>query len=453
VEVKKNDILEIDISSISHDGFGVGRYENFVIFTPACAEGEKIKAKIIYIKKNMAYAQLEQVINASPSRINPDCDVFSQCGGCVFRHISYRQELIIKQKRVKEALEKIGHINIEPEPIIGCNKINRYRNKAQYPVAYDNKLLIGFYAQGSHRIISCKSCLLQPKSFENLLNVFEQWIINNNITIYDEDTGKGILRHIYIRQAEATGEMMVCAVINGDDIPKRQSFIEYITKNVPQIVSIILNINKQNTNVILGDKCKTIWGKDTITDILCGLKIEISPLSFYQVNRAQAELLYNIVAEFAQLTGDEILLDLYCGTGTIGLSMAHRAKKVIGVEVVSQAVENARVNAEINNIANAAFTCADAEEAAHRFISDGLKIDVIVIDPPRKGCTPETIDAIVKMQPQKVIYVSCDPATLSRDLNLFEQNNYKCVKVQPVDMFARTSHVETVVLMYFKGKV
>jgi 23S rRNA (uracil1939-C5)-methyltransferase len=453
VEIKKNDILEIDISGMSHDGFGIGRCGDFVIFTPSCAEGEKIKAKIVCIKKNMAYAHLEQVIKASPSRINPDCDVFYQCGGCVFRHISYEEELRIKQKRVKDTLKKVGHIYIEPEPIIGCSKIYGYRNKAQYPVAYDNKLLIGFYAQSSHRIISCKNCLLQPKSFENLLNVFEQWIINNNVTIYDEKTGKGLLRHIYIRQAEATGEMMLCAVINGDDMPERQLFIEYITKNLPQIASIVLNINKQNTNVILGDKCKIIWGKDTITDILCGLKIEISPLSFYQVNRTQAELLYEIVSEFAQLTGDETLIDLYCGTGTIGLSMAHRVKKVIGVEVVLQAVDNAKSNAAINNITNAEFICADAEEAANRFVSDGLKIDIIIIDPPRKGCTPETIDAIVKMQPQRVIYVSCDPATLSRDLNLFEQNDYKCVKVQPVDMFARTSHVECVVLMYFKGKV
>jgi 23S rRNA (uracil1939-C5)-methyltransferase len=447
VEVKKNDILEIEISGMSHDGFGIGRYGDFVIFTPQCAIGDKIKAKIIYIKKNMAYAKLEQVMIASPSRINPDCDVFYQCGGCVFRHISYQEELKIKQQRVKDSLEKIGHISISPEPIIGCDKINEYRNKAQYPVAYDNKLLIGFYAQGSHRIISCKSCLLQPKVFENLLAAFEQWIIDNNISIYNEKTGEGILRHIYMRQAEVTSEVMLCAVINGDDMPKKQSLIEYIIKSVPQVVSIVVNINKQNTNIILGNKCKTIWGKDTITDILCGLKIEISPLSFYQVNRTQAENLYNIAAEFAQLSSEETLLDLYCGTGTIGLSMARKVKKVIGVEVVPQAVVNAKSNAKINNIENAEFICADAEEAAQRFLSDEYKIDVVVIDPPRKGCTPETIHSIVKMQPKRVIYVSCDPATLARDISLFEINSYKCIKVQPVDMFARTSHVECVVLM------
>jgi 23S rRNA (uracil1939-C5)-methyltransferase len=447
MEIKKNDIIEIDICGTSHDGFGISRYGDFVIFTPLCSEGDKIKAKIVSVKKNMAYARMEQLVVSSPSRISSDCEVFDKCGGCVFRHISYDEELRIKQKRVKEALQKIGHISVEPNAIIGCSKIVGYRNKAQYPVAFDKKLLIGFYAQSSHRIIGCKNCLLQPKSFEQILNIFEQWITQNNITIYDEKTGIGLLRHIYIRQAEVTGETMVCAVINGDDIPEKKNLIDLLTANIPQIVSIVLNINKQNTNVVLGNLCKIICGKNTITDILCGLKIQISPLSFFQVNRTQAELLYNIVAEFANLNAEETLLDLYCGAGTIGLSLAHKVKKIIGVEVVPQAIENAKVNAKINNILNATFICADAEQAAQKLAIEGTKIDIIVVDPPRKGCTSETIKSIIKINPLRVIYVSCDPATLSRDLNLFEQNNYRCVEVQPVDMFARTGHVECVVLL------
>lgn len=447
MEIKKNDIIELDISGTSHDGFGIGRYGDFVIFTPACSEGDKIKAKIVSVKKNMAYARLEQIIVPSTSRMLSDCEVYDKCGGCVFRHISYDEELRIKQKRVKEALQKIGHINVEPNPIIGCSNINGYRNKAQYPVALEKSLLIGFYAKGSHRIIGCKNCLLQPKSFENILNIFEQWITQNNIAIYDEKTGIGLLRHIYIRQAEVSGEMMVCAVINGDDIPEKGSLIELLTKNSPQIVSVVLNINKRNTNVILGNSCQIIWGKDTITDILCGLKIEISPLSFFQVNRTQAERLYNIVSEFAGLTGHETLLDLYCGAGTIGLSMASKVKKIIGVEIVPQAIQNAKVNAKINNILNATFICADAEQAAQTLLIEKTNIDIIVVDPPRKGCTSETINSIIKINPQRIVYVSCDPATLSRDLNLFEQNNYRCEKVQPVDMFARTGHVECVVLI------
>jgi len=454
--LSKNLEIEIEITGTTHDGSGVGRYEDMVIFTPGCTLGDRIKVRIVAIKKSYAFGKLLKIIRPSLQRIKVDCPVFSKCGGCVFRHISYEGELRIKEQRVKDTIAKLAHIVIEPEPIVGSPQITGYRNKAQYPVGIiGGELLIGFFAGHSHRIIESSGCPLQPPIFEAVLKAFRKWIEVAHVTVYDEFEGKGLLRHIFIRQAEATGELMACAVINGGSLPSCELLINLLQYAAPQITSIVFNINRENTNVIMGDKTVTLWGKECITDILGGVKFEISPLSFYQVNSLQAEQLYAAAADFAKLTGDELLLDLYCGAGTIGLFMASRVKKVIGVEVVPQAVEDARHNAEINGISNAEFICADAEQTAEKLLAQGLCPDVVVVDPPRKGLTVGTINAIVQMSPKRVIYVSCDPATLARDIAIFIERGYVCKRVKPFDMFPRTAHVECIVQIQLveKGKI
>ncbi|MDR3644443.1 MAG: 23S rRNA (uracil(1939)-C(5))-methyltransferase RlmD, partial [Clostridia bacterium] len=458
----KNDIIEIEITGTTHDGSGVGRLGGLVIFIPACAQGDTVRAQLIHMKKNLAYARLIEVLKPSPSRIGLDCPVFYRCGGCAFRHIAYDKELEIKQQRVADALQKIGGLEIVPEKILACEETLGYRNKAQYPVALSNgEIQIGFYARASHRIVGDDACLLQPRCFEQALGAFRQWIGQSGVSIYNEADGTGLLRHIYLRLAQATGELMACAVVNGDSIPQSEPLVRLLKSRCPQLKSVVLNVNTRSTNAILGPRCELLWGAERITDILCGLKIELSPLSFYQVNRPQAERLYGLAAEFADLNGNlphsnlphstlphgGLLLDLYCGAGTIGLSMAGQAAKVIGVEAVADAVEDARRNARINGIKNAEFLCADATDAACRLLAQGLRPDVVVIDPPRSGCSAQTISAITQMSPARVVYVSCDPATLARDLALFGQSGYRCARVKPVDMFPRTAHVETVVLM------
>jgi 23S rRNA (uracil1939-C5)-methyltransferase len=449
MELKKNVEIELEITGTTHEGSGVGRYEEFVIFVPFCAEGELVRAQILSVKKKLAYARLLEVKRQSPMRIEPDCPVFYKCGGCAFRHISYDEELRVKRLRVSDTLLKIGGLNIAPEEILGSNEIGGYRNKAQFPVGLgsDGGVIAGFFAPRSHRIINCMSCRLQPDLFEDILIAIIQWINDCKISTYDERTGKGLVRHVYIRRALSTGQTVVCLVINAKSLPDADKIISLLRGISPDITGIILNINEAITNVILGAKCHTLWGSDRITDTLGSVKFEISPLSFYQVNSSQARRLYEIAESFAQLTGSETLLDMYCGAGTIGLFMAHSAKQIIGVEVVPEAIEDAKRNAAINGIDNARFICADAGEAADKLFSEGCRPDVVVLDPPRKGCNSLTINSVVSMEPSRIVYVSCDPATLARDLALFRQKGYECVRVKPVDMFPRTPHVECVALM------
>ncbi len=449
MELKKNTEVEIEITGTTHDGSGVGRYEDFVVFVPFCAEGELVRVQILSVKKKLAYAKLISVMRKSPERVEPDCPVFYKCGGCAFRHITYEEELRVKYSRVADALSKIGGLDIKPEEILGSEETCGYRNKAQYPVGIskDGGVVTGFFAPRSHRIVNCMDCRLQPKIFETILVAVMKWMDDNKILPYDEATGDGLIRHIYIRRALVTGQTLVCLVINNDSCPHSVKLVNILRAISDDIVGVVLNINKAFTNVILGSVCCTVWGSDRITDILGHVKLEISPLSFYQVNSAQALRLYKIAESFAMLTGNETLLDLYCGTGSIGLFMAHGAKKVIGVEVVPEAIEDAKRNAALNGINNARFICADAGEAAKQLCFEGCQPDVVVLDPPRKGCDNLTIDSVVSMQPRRVVYVSCDPATLARDLAAFRRKGYSCERVKPVDMFPRTPHVECVALM------
>ena len=446
--LKKNQDIEIEITGITTEGSGVGHYDGIAVFVPNTATGDVIDCHIIKTKKNYAIGKINSILKASPARIIPDCNVFSKCGGCAFRHMNYTAECEMKKQRVVDAFSRLGHIEITPEEIVKSGRENRYRNKAQYPVRLEKgKLNIGFFAQNSHRVIDCRDCLLQPKEFGKIVSAFEKWIQKNNISVYNEETHKGLLRHIYIRKAFETNQIMVCAVINGHNLPKKDDLIVSILKSTDNIASITVNENTNDSNVILGKKCYTIWGNDFIEDILCGIKVRISPLSFYQVNRDQAEKLYNKAFEYAELTENDTLLDLYCGAGTIGLSMAKKIKSLIGVEIIPEAIEDAKINAEINGIHNAEFICGDAPEAAKILADRGIRPDVIIVDPPRKGCAAELLETINEMNPDRLVYISCDPATLARDCAILKEKGYEVQKVTPVDMFPKTSHVETVVLL------
>ena len=448
--IRKNDIFEADITAMTAEGSGICRAEGMAVFVPGTAVGDRCAVRIVKVLRKYAFGRLEKLLAPSPDRIAPDCPVAAQCGGCVYRHIRYEAELQIKTQRVRDALERIGGLqDFQMEPILAAPDRCRYRNKCQLPIGLskDGALQLGFYAVNSHRIVNTESCLLQPEAFDRAAAAFRRWYAVSGESVYDEASHSGVLRHLYMRRGEMSGEMMVCVVANGAALHEEALLVEMLREAVPEITGILLNINRERTNVVLGKTCRTLWGKDTITDTLCGLAFEIAPHAFYQVNRTQAERLYGKAAEYAGLTGAETLLDLYCGTGTIGLSMAKNAKKLIGAEIVPAAVENARRNAERNAIQNAEFLCADAAEAARILFERGEKPDVIVIDPPRKGCDSALIATIAAMRPKRVVYVSCDPATLARDLKLFGESGYKTETVTPADMFPGTAHVETVVLL------
>ncbi|NCC86743.1 MAG: 23S rRNA (uracil(1939)-C(5))-methyltransferase RlmD [Clostridia bacterium] len=451
MSIQKNQEVKLYIDGITTQGWGVGHIDGFAIFVANTTVGDTIIAHIIKAKKKYAIAIIREILIPSANRHEPDCPAFSQCGGCVYRHITYGAELKIKHKQVEDALLRIGHIDIIPQPIIPAKNIDAYRNKAQYPVGFDGELKIGFFAPNSHRIVNCRECKLQPQEFTTALQIFDDFISKNNISIYNEKENSGLLRHIYLRKADATGEILACAVINGKELPNAESLAKDLSYALPKLKGFLININKSDTNVVLGQKSKLIWGQDYITDILCGCKFRISALSFYQVNASQAQNLYEKAQEYAQLDSSDVLLDLYCGTGTIGISMASKVKKLVGVEIIEQAVQDAKINAALNGIENAIFICGDAADAAKQLKEDGERPSVVLVDPPRKGLTPELISTIVELQPKRIVYISCDPATLARDCELFEKSEYKVQQVTPVDMFPRTAHVETVVLLSHKN--
>ena len=451
----KNQVIPLTITAMSAEGSGIGRYapsdeeRGIAVFVPFTAVGDVISCRILKVQKNLAYGKKETIITPSADRLpHTDCPSFGKCGGCVYRHVTYEAELRYKWQRVADAIQRIGGLDITPQPIVACDEPDRYRNKAQYPVAPGKyRPVVGLYAARSHRVIEQRDCLLQPVMFEAAVNAVVAWAKANRVPIYDETTGSGLLRHIYIREGEQSGERMVCLVCTHGKLPNTNALVQTLKDAVPGLCSVMVNINAEDTNVVLGDTCYPLFGNPFIVDTLCGLTFRLSPLSFYQVNRTQAERLYGLAADAAALTGKETLFDLYCGTGTIGLSMAHRARELVGVEVVPQAVEDAERNAAENGISNARFIAADAAKAAKQLAAEGCHPDVVVLDPPRKGCDAALIDTVVQMAPQRVVYVSCDPATLARDLKRFAELGYVTETVTPVDMFPRTAHVETVCLL------
>ncbi len=453
--IKKNDIINLEISDINHDASGVGKYEGMAIFVPQTAIGDIIDCKILKVNKTYAYGKIEKILTPSPSRIKIDCPVYQKCGGCSLRHISYEDELKIKKNWVFENLKRIGGVDISLENIelIPSPELVGYRNKAQYPVGFDGeKIIAGFYANHSHRIINSDTCEIQPDYFAQIVNLILRFMKEYNIKPYNEETKKGLIRHIYIREGKGTGEVMVCLVATKDKIPSCEKLLRKLLNLPYNIVSVVLNVNSKDTNVILGDKNIILYGKDGITDIMCGKKINVSSMAFYQVNKLSAENLYNKAIEYAEFTGNENIMELYCGTGTISLAMADKVNHITAVEIIPKAIENAKINAQLNGITNIDFICDDAKNTAAKLAEQNISFDTLVVDPPRKGCSGEVLDAIVKISPKKIIYISCNSSTLARDIKILAEHGYSLQKASAVDLFPRTSHVETVVLLS-KGEI
>ena len=457
--LEKNDIVRLTISDIGTDGEGIGKVDGYTLFVKDAVIGDTITARVIKLKKNYGYGRLMEVIEPSKDRVEPVCPVARQCGGCQIQQMSYDAQLDFKRKLVEGNLRRIGGFSdIDVLPVIGMEEPYHYRNKAQYPVGRDKdgNVVIGFYAGRTHCIIDNQDCAIGASENVKILTAIRDYINENKVSVYDENTGKGAVRHILIRKGFHTGQMMVCIVVNGESLPQEDKLVAKLTglelweNEGGNIYSVMININRENTNVILGDRCRTLWGKDYIEDSINGITFQISPLSFYQVNPVQTEKLYGKALEFAGLTGNEVVWDMYCGIGTISLIMATRAKKVYGVEIVPAAIENAKNNARINGLDNAEFYVGKSEEIAPELAEQGAVPDVIVVDPPRKGCDEALLDTIVKMQPERVVYVSCDSATLARDLKYLAARGYEVKTVQPVDQFCHTVHCETVVKLSLK---
>ncbi len=451
--LKKNQVEEAVITAMSSDGNGIAKLDGMVVFVPYTAVGDRLKIKIVKVQKNYAFGIIQEILTPSADRVEDGCPIYQKCGGCAFRHISYQAELRHKAEFVESNLKRLGGVTPQMLPITPSPLQKEYRNKAQYPIREtDGEVQAGFFAKRSHRVISCAGCDLQPAFFQDILEYTKQFLQDKKISAYEEETGKGTVRHLYLRWGEVSGEVMVCLVVNGNKLPFAQEYVEGLLEVCPKVASVVLNINQGKDNVILGQKCVTLYGKDTIEDTLCGVTFELSPQSFYQVNRQAAQKLYRLAAELADFRGDELLVDLYCGAGTIGLSMANQVRELIGVEIVPEAVENAKANAAHCGVKNATFLCADAKQAASELAAQNLCPDVIVVDPPRKGCDLEVLQAIAQMSPQKLIYISCNSASLARDCKELEKLGYHTLKAAPVDLFPRTTHVETVVLLS-KGEI
>ena len=453
--MKKDDLIDIIIEDIGSDGAGVGKADGFTLFVKDTIPGDRAKVKIMKMKKRYGYARLMELITPSPDRVQPPCPVARQCGGCQIQAMAYEKQLAFKENKVKNNLQRIGGLNpdsFEMEPICGMEQPFGYRNKAQFPIGRDKngKIVAGFYAGRTHSIIANTNCSLGVPQNEQILKKVISWMETCHIEPYDETNGQGLVRHVLIRFGFTTKEIMVCLVINGRKLPKSRELSASLNE-IPGMTSITANINMERTNVILGKDLILISGKPYIEDYIGDIKYQISPLSFFQVNPVQTRNLYGKALEYAGLTGNETVWDLYCGIGTISLFLARKAKKVYGVEIVPEAIADARNNAKINGIKNAEFYVGKAEEVLpEKYRTEGIKADVIVIDPPRKGCDEALLDTIVKMQPQRVVYVSCDSATLARDLKYMKERGYEVEKGEAVDMFPMTVHVETVVLLSHK---
>lgn len=450
MDFKKNDMVTVRIEDMGTDGEGIGKVNGFTLFIKDALIGDVVEAKLMKVKKNYGYARLMNIITPSPDRVEPKCPVCRQCGGCQIQALDYQAQLKFKECKVLGNLERIGGFtDILLEPIIGMENPYHYRNKAQFPVGTDKngEIVTGFYAGRTHDIIPNTRCYLGAEVNEEILHVVLEYMKKYNVSAYNEATGKGLVRHILIRTGFTSGEIMVCIVANGKKLPRAEKLVNELIK-IEGMTSITLNVNEKRTNVILGEEVRLLWGTTFIQDNIGDIIYRISPLSFYQVNPVQTRRLYETALEYADLKGEETVWDLYCGIGTISLFLAQKAKMVYGVEIVPQAIEDARENAELNGIDNAKFYVGKAEEVLPELYErEGIYADVIVVDPPRKGCDEKCLETIVKMQPDRVVYVSCDSATLARDLRYLCERGYEVIKGRACDMFPMTTHVEVVCLL------
>lgn len=453
MKFKKNDMVTVEIKDMGHDGEGIGKAEGYTLFIKDAVIGDLVEAKVMKAGKNYGYARLMQVLKPSKDRVEPKCSCARACGGCQLQALSYEKQLEFKEKKVRGNLERIGGFSdLEIEKVIGMEHPWRYRNKAQYPVGKDKdgKIITGFYAGRTHSIIPNQDCLLGAEINETILEKVIAYMEENHVAPYDETTGRGLVRHVLIRCGYQTGEIMVCLIVNGRKLPAAEKLTDSL-REIPGMTSISLNVNTKRNNVILGEEVINLWGQAFITDAIGEVKYQISPLSFYQVNPIQTEKLYETALEFAGLTGKETVWDLYCGIGTISLFLAKKAKQVYGVEIVPPAIADARKNAALNGIENAEFYVGKAEEVLpEKYEQEGISADVIVVDPPRKGCDEAVLQTMLKMKPERIVYVSCDSATLARDLKRLCEELYEVKRVAVCDMFPQSTHVETVVRLQRK---
>ena len=448
VPVEVGKIYEIEIQSLGTSGEGVGRYQDFTVFVPQGLPGEKVRAVIDEVKKSYAKGHVEEILRKSKERVMPICPIYESCGGCQLQHLDYMAQLKAKRQQVIDAVTRIGkQTDVFVEPTIGAQSPWNYRNKMQFPIGRKKgRTVIGCFAQGSHEIIDTKDCHIQAEGNNAIANAVREIVTKLNISVYDEDRHTGVLRHVVGRVGKK-GDLMVVLVTATVKLPREKEFIKLLREKLPNVVSIQQNIQTYRNNVIMGRDTKLLWGKPTILDSIGRLHFHISPRSFFQVNTSQAEVLYNKALEFANLTGSETVIDAYCGTGTITLFLAQKAYKVYGIEIVKPAILDAKKNARDNNVRNAEFIVGDATHVMPHLYRQGVCADVIVVDPPRAGCTPVVLETFAQMQPKRIVYVSCNPASLARDLAILEPLGYKAEKIQPVDMFPNTSHVESVALV------
>ena len=443
---KKNDVLPLSIESIGLNGEGIAHLEGQVVFVAGGLPGEICDVQLLKVGRSAIWGKAVRIHSPAPQRMEPDCPYYPKCGGCQFRHMTYAAELEAKRQRVEDAFRRIGGLDLPVSQILGAQRPERYRNKVQLPVAEEREgPKIGFFRARSHDVVDVADCLLQPEAASAAAGAVRQWMRAFQVPAYDETAHKGLIRHLFLRFARSG--VLCCLVVNGRELPHWKELLDALREAVPALSGLVLSVNRERTNVVLGKELHTLWGEGYLDDELCGLTFRISPLSFYQVDHDQCQVLYDRAVELAGLTGTETVLDLYCGIGTISLAMARKAGRVVGAEIVPPAVEDARANAARNGVANAEFFCGDAAEAARRFAAGGLRPHAICVDPPRKGLAPEVIESMAAMAPERIVYVSCDPATLARDLERLGQRGYAPQKALCVDMFPRTAHVETVVLL------
>ena len=444
--LEKNNIYTARIEGYSSEGLGIARIDGQVVFVHGAVRGELCRVLVMKVLKNAAFGKVTELLEPSPERREPDCPYYGRCGGCDFRHLSYREELWAKRQRVQDALTRLGGSDVEVEEILGAADPLYYRNKSQYPVSAGK---VGFYRARTHDVVDIEHCLIQKPQADAAAAALRDYMRDFAVPSYDEKTGRGLLRHLYVR-TNRRGESLVCVLANGERLPHEEELVGRLRRAVPDCVGVVLGVNTRRGNTILGERYRTLWGADTLEDELCGLTFRLSVPSFYQVNRDQAEVLYRKAVEYAGLTGGELVVDLYCGAGTITQVMAGGAGRVIGAEIVPEAIEDARENARRNGIENVEFFCGDAAQLAADFAGRGLRPDVICVDPPRKGLAPEVIAAAAQMAPQRVVYVSCDPGTLGRDVKRFAEYGYRVQRAAACDLFPRTRHIETVVLLSHK---